>query len=286
MTQGSLFAGPALRTPRVPKDHTLSQYPTPVWAAELLLDRAFPRLTSDDHVLEPTCGPGQFLSVVPAEVRATGIEIDPRMAAIAIQESGRRVIIGDVLDVELDFTPTAVIGNPPFRASLIDRLLERCHSWLPEGGKVGMILPAYYLGRQPERLLRQSEKWEIRQELLPQCLFARLSVPLTFCLYERTSSGVVFGFALYREISDIRRLELRYRALLNGTGSVWLKAVAEAVQNLGGRARLEEIYREMGRRPLPTGNQWWQEKVRQVLQLHFSRVGRGLYEFPISMEVA
>jgi site-specific DNA-methyltransferase (adenine-specific) len=245
----------------------------------------FGDLGATDHVLDPTCGPGNFLAAVPVHIPATGIEIDPRMAQVAIQETGRRVIVGDAACVDLDFKPTAIIGNPPFRAAIIDRLIERFHAWLPEGGRVGMILPAYYLGRQPERLLQQSEMWSIRQQLLPQCLFAKLSVPLTFCLYERTKSGVMVGFALYREISEIRMLERRYRKVLNGTGSVWAKAVATALRRLGGRARVGEIYRELSQHPRPTNNPWWQEKVRQILQLHFQRVERGVWELPCSARI-
>lgn len=54
-----------------------SQYFTPSYAAKLIYKHYFSDLTSSDVVLEPTCGDGAFLSVIPIDIQAFGVEIDP-----------------------------------------------------------------------------------------------------------------------------------------------------------------------------------------------------------------
>src|SRR3546814_11300839 len=66
----------------------LGQYPTPGWVAQALVERHFARLSSADKVVEPSCGPGSFLSVIPSDIFAFGVEIDPLPAALA-REIGR-----------------------------------------------------------------------------------------------------------------------------------------------------------------------------------------------------
>lgn len=58
----------------------LCQFNTPVWVAQALVERHFPKLGTDDLVLEPSCGIGAFLQAIPAEVRAVGVEIDEALA--------------------------------------------------------------------------------------------------------------------------------------------------------------------------------------------------------------
>lgn len=103
----------------------LCQFFTPVWVAERLVERHFSRLDSADLVCEPTCGYGAFLKALPQSVPAVGIEIDAQVADVARQETGRRIITGDFRTVPIDFKPTAIIGNPPFRADVFDDILDR-----------------------------------------------------------------------------------------------------------------------------------------------------------------
>lgn len=61
----------------------LSQYFTPTWAAEIIVEQLYPHLSANDLVIEPTCGDGRFLSAIPAHVPAYGVELDPIQADAA-----------------------------------------------------------------------------------------------------------------------------------------------------------------------------------------------------------
>jgi len=126
------------------ENHTkhFGQYMTPSWAAEALIERHFSRLGSEDVVIEPSCGQGAFLSALPAYVPAIGIDIDPRMTADARRLTGRHIIDGDFSTVQINASPTAIIGNPPFKLLTIDKFLDRAQALLPDCGQVGFILPA------------------------------------------------------------------------------------------------------------------------------------------------
>jgi len=263
----------------------LGQYMTPDWAALELVERYFGDLTSADRVVEPTCGRGAFLRALPGYVPAFGVEIDPRLAAEAVRLSGREVIVGDFRTAELPFTPTAVIGNPPFQLRAIEGVLERAWELLPEDGRVGFIMPCYTL-QTPATVERLARRWSLQQDMLPRTLFHRLSHPLCFALLTKGTRRGLVGFALYHEAAAVARLQARYRALLvEGERSVWAAVVRAALEVLGGRADLPELYREIeGHRP--TTNTFWQAKVRQTLQRIAVRVGAGTWALPGHAEVA
>lgn len=259
-----------------PKRDQYGQFFTPTWAAELLIEDSFPSLNEHDTVLEPTCGPGSFLGCIPKCVPAFGVEIDPDLARRARERTGRTVLIGDIRTIQLPQHPTVIIGNLPFIASLVDRFLARAHTWLPEGGRMGLILPAYLLSI-PERVLRISEQWSLHQRMIPRTLFPRIRLPLTWTLFTKEGQKRLFGFLLYPETQAERSLPPRHRKhLRHGTGPVWRNVVLNALRTLGGEASLKDIYQEVeGARP--TQNRWWREKIRQVLQTHCLRVAPGRY---------
>ena len=120
----------------------LSYYPTPLWVAHAIVERHFPHLDRSDMLLEPSCGGGRFLQAIPEHVPALGVELDPSLAEEARGITGRTIITGDFRTVPLSIKPTAIIGNPPFEVDLIEEMLERSHRLLPEGGRVGFLLPA------------------------------------------------------------------------------------------------------------------------------------------------
>ena len=62
------------------------------------------------------------------------VEIDPVQAQLARERTGRAVIAGDFLQVELPGDVEAIVGNPPFVASTVAAFLERSHAMLREGG--------------------------------------------------------------------------------------------------------------------------------------------------------
>ena len=67
-------------------------------------------------VLEPGCGSGLFLSLAPAGVELTGVEIDPATATIAaLTNPAARIITGSFSEVALKDSAFALaIGNVPF----------------------------------------------------------------------------------------------------------------------------------------------------------------------------
>lgn len=257
----------------------LGQYPTPVWVAEALVERYFPKLDRTDVVVEPSCGPGAFLSAIPRDVRAVGVEIDPRVAVQARRNTGREVITGDFREVELNFTPTAIIGNPPFNLQVIDGFLERAYQMLPNEGRIGMILPTYVF-QTASRVVEYNKRWSLSQEMIPKNIYPRLSLPLVFAMFSKDRKRTLVGFALYGETLNVQMLPRPYReAMSDGGGPIWKNVVDQALQRLGGEATLKQIYNEVeGNRP--TTNKFWREKIRQTLRVYddrFQPLGDGRY---------
>lgn len=257
----------------------LCQFPTPLWVAEALVERHFPRLDCADLVLEPSCGPGSFLQAIPAHVPAVGVEIDPAFAALAREQTGREIIEGDFTKVPLELRPTAIIGNPPFRGGAIDAFLARCHQLLPDGGRAGFILPSYVF-RTAARTVQLLDQWSLRQEMLPRSAFCyRMREPLVFALFSKDARRAMVGFALYEHETDRQQLGLPYRQLLsNQRGSAWRAVCRLALERLGGEAPLAAIYAELERNR-PSRTQWWREKIRQTLRGYadFAAVREGTY---------
>jgi site-specific DNA-methyltransferase (adenine-specific) len=256
--------------------HALDQFFTQAWAAELLFDAYFSHLTASDMVWEPTCGNGNWLAAIPAHIPCIGTEIDPVLARVAAQRSGREVLVGDCLSVSLPRV-TAVLGNPPFQLQVFEALLERCERVLGLGQCAGFILPAYFF-KNSRTTLRLGRKWSIQQEMLPADLFERLSKPLVFGLFTRDNSPQLIGFRLFRETSEAR--ELLEHALAEPTGprSLWRNSVIEAIKRAGGTATLYQLYQHIADYR-PTQNPFWKEKVRQVVQQKpFVRTGPSTYQ--------
>ncbi len=101
------------------------------------------------NVLEPGCGSGLFLAMMPetiaAKSAATGIEMDPTTAGIA------RLLYPDAWIRNEDFTKARlpesfdlVVGNPPFS----DRTVRADDP----AGKLGLSLHDYFIARSIERL--------------------------------------------------------------------------------------------------------------------------------------
>lgn len=254
----------------------LGQYPTPQWVADALVERHFADLGAGDTVLEPSCGPGRFLQALPSSVDAVGVELDPQLAALAEQVTGRRVIAGDFTTAEIDVEPTAIIGNPPFQLALIDRFLDRAHALLPEAGRVGFILPAYAF-QTAARVAGYGERWSLVQEFIPRNIYPGLKLPLVFAMFTKDRRRVLVGFALYREAAEVQRLPRRVRELLEtATGSAWKAVVQYALEQLGGEAPLDAIY-EVVAGCRPTDNTAWQAQVRKVVRQAFRCTGPARY---------
>lgn len=261
----------------------LGQWFTPAWAAEGIIDQEFSWLKPGHTVVEPSCGDGAFLCAIPQGVRAVGVEIDPVQAALARRHSGREILVGDFTSVPLAHLGQvhAVIGNPPFQSDLVASFLTRCHEILEEGGTAGFILPAYIL-QTSSKVETFAQQFSIQQQLLPRNLFPGLKLPLVFAKFVKEEHRQLFGFLLYEQAQEIRRMAADTRKALEETrvsGSVWRHVLVDTLQALGGAAPLQAIYDRMqGKRP--TANAKWKEKVRQTLGRHpevFLRTGQGLY---------
>lgn len=253
----------------------LDQYFTPEWAAEELVHAIFPDLCATDLVVEPSCGHGAFLKALPPHVPAIGCEIDHTLAIEARLNTGREIRCGDFREIELP-PATVVLGNPPFDMAVFDGFLQRANHLLPEQGRCGFLLPAYAV-QTPSRVLRWNEVWTLQQWLVPRTLFQRARLPLIFVSFTKEPVRRLIGFLIYgaaQEVTDLK--QWAKQILIHGENGkpTWRAIVEQALKRLGGKARLEEIYRTM-EPARPTANQWWKEKVRQILQRHFHPVGRG-----------
>lgn len=279
VNQHELFSFPARQ--KQDGDAALHQYFTPEWAALELVAEYFPSLRSDDVVIEPSCGRGTFLKGIPEDVRAIGVEIDPIVAEQARANTGREIICGDYREVELP-PASAVIGNPPFKMGMVDGFLDRSHELLPEGGRCAFILPAYAI-QTPSRLLKWNEKWSVSQTLLPRTLFPRSRLPLLFVVFDKDHVGSrrLVGFTLYHEAHEIYGMPNWAKVLLvhgQPRKQTWRCVVEVALRKIGGRGTLADIYAVMQHRSARASeNQWWKDKVRQILQLHFTRIGPATY---------
>lgn len=262
-------------------DVNLSQYFTPQWAAEALVEQFFPSLKSADLVLEPSCGQGAFLQAIPADIPAIGVEVDPQLAREAARNTGRRVITGDFRSVDLPSGITAIVGNPPFSLDVIEGFLARAATILPMEGECGLILPAYTF-QTANTVDRIRAQWSIRCEMLPRTLFAGLSKPLVFAMFTRSASRKLFGFCLYDQAVEIEQLSKDAKTLLTKVTprrSAWRALVEDVLRKFGGNASLHEIYSAVSPRR-PTNNPFWREQIRKVLQLHFYRFPDGSWGVP------
>jgi len=258
----------------------LHQWLTQRWVCEEIVLRKFPELRRGHVVLEPSCGDGRFLLALPDDVEAVGVEIDPVLAQRAREATGRHVITGNFLEVPIERRFTHCLGNPPFEARTIHRFLARTHELLEEGGKCGMLLPAYVL-QTSSKVLELAKNWSISQELVPRNVFPRLSLPLVFAMFHKEPTRTLVGFFLYREAADVSALAPEISSTLQhcGKGSVWRRAVRRAFECAGVRsATLDALYAAVER---PSENKFWREKVRQILQTYpeFKREGSGLWTF-------
>lgn len=259
----------------------LNQYFTPIWAAEAIIDRHFKHLNMSDLVIEPSCGHGAFLKALPSYVPAIGVEIDPVVANVAAIETGREIILGDFRTVALDVKPTLIIGNPPFPTKVIEGFFDRAYSLLDEGGQIAFILPSYHMQKAGDKTRGYFNKWSIFSEQIPRNIFEGLSHPLTFTIFTKDNHRKVVGFALYLETADLNRLQNKYYAAINNTqGSLWEAVCRVALEALGGKASLQDIYTEIEANK-PTQTKFWREKIRQTLRVYnksFKALSAGVYE--------
>jgi hypothetical protein len=267
----------------LPNQESLQQYLTPAWAAERIFEHYFSNLTPKDRVLEPSCGKGAFLKAIPAEIPAMGVELDPVLAEAARGISGREVLCGDFTTLDIDFEPTAIVGNPPFSMDISMAFLRRAGELLPANGRCGFILPAY-LFQTASTVSALARRWSIRQDILPRNLFKTqelLRIPIVFALFTKEKVCTLNGFFLHQELDEINRLGARAKLLLTAPApgkSAWRNVVDSALAALGGQGSLGDIYGWIeGRRP--TENPFWREQVRKVLRNaeSYTRVTEGVY---------
>lgn len=255
--------------------HELGQYPTPAWAAAALVRAHLGNLTSNDFVLEPTCGPGRFLQALPSEVPALGVELCPRLAQQARDLTGRTIITGDFLQVYIPEQPTVVLGNPPFKTALIESILDKSHRLLAEGNRCMFVLPAYFF-QTAGRVSRYNDAWSLAQELIPRNIYPGLKHPLVFATFTKDQRRLMVGFSLYHELAYLQTLTKETQAALVAGPATWRALVARALDLFGGEADLSQIYEFVADRR-PSENRHWKEQIRKVCQQTTTRVARGRY---------
>lgn len=257
-------------------DETLGQWMTPAWAAQAICDTALANLGADDVIVEPSCGIGRFLHALPREVRAVGVEIDPRLADVARRETGRTVVTGDFRTANLPVEhATRIVGNPPFRLDVFEGMLDRAHSLLVDQGEAVMILPCYAL-QSSSRVTRWNARWGISQTMLPRTLFPGIRLPLALVTFAKTHQRKLHGFLLYHESREIEEMPDVYAAALREGRSGWHAVVEAAIRRLGGEATVRQVCAEIAPRR-PTQTRHWQEQVRKQLRSGFRRTARATY---------
>lgn len=275
----SIFEEP-MSCPSEPLDNTvrLKQYFTAPWFATLMVEHYFGNLCSKDLVLEPSCGHGAFLKAIPDHVQAVGVEIDDEVAQMARITSGRNVITGDFMDVDLPFRPTAIIGNPPFSLDIFESMLSRSYDLLPKDKKAVFLLPAYFF-QTAKSVVRFKHKWSIEVDFVPRDIYAGLSKPLVVAQFVKDGMRLLKNLFFYSEKIDFENLSARSKGILKDQmqKSVWKSLVFDAMSHLGGKAKLKQIYDFVSNKR-PTENPFWKEQIRKVAQKHLVRVGRGEYE--------
>lgn len=258
-------------------DPELHQWFTPFWAAEMFANDVLNGL-GQVGVLEPSCGTGAFLSAIPSGIPAYGVEIDPAVAATARSNSGRQVIIGDFRSIELPEQEVGVIlGNPPFSMPIIDGFIDRSHSILPEDGIAAFILPAHVFSTAG-RVMQWNERFSLEVTTIPRSLFSRISMPLVWAKFIKTQRRTMIGLMMFAEQAAVENMPKAIRRRLAGPGT-WREAVQHSLEALGGEATLSDIYRAIEPRR-PSANQFWRDKIRQILGLYFERLDEKRWTLP------
>lgn len=275
-----LFSEPArpntVHTAARSGDANLSQFFTPFWVAEELVDDAL-RGLGHVSVVEPSCGTGAFLTAIPKKCSAFGVDIDPAVIPAAIANSGREVLLGDFRTVDLGSRrPELMIGNPPFEVEIIEGFLDRAHDILPDDGLVAMVLPAYAF-QTPSRVARWMDRFAIDVNMIPRTLFPGLSKPLVWAKYTKTAQRRFSGLMLFAETRDIENMRPAIRNALAAPGT-WREAVRLALESLGGQASVQSIYDAIS--PERRSANHWREKIRQTLQRGFEPLGNGRWTIP------
>lgn len=201
----------------------LSQYFTPAWVAEALVRKHFADLGSNDFVIEPTCGPGRFLEAIPQHVPAVGIEIDPELAEMARQRTGRTIITGDIRDVSFPERPTVFIGNPPFKTSLFDAFLDRAAKAMEMGADWHDLAHLFPSNRKPCRPLQPDVGAPAGND--PRNIYQGLEKPLCFCLFRKDEQRLMVGFSLYHEQEFVSQLPAEAQEALIAGRASWATLV-------------------------------------------------------------
>ncbi|MBO3794333.1 HsdM family class I SAM-dependent methyltransferase [Bacillus subtilis] len=123
----------------------------------------------DGRVLEPSCGGGVFLDVLPASCDIYGAELMADAARVSeICYPQATIHQGDALEMEWDEPFDYVIGNPPYGLAINNwdficgkklksevAFIEYGLKWLKTGGILGMVIPDSILANQREKAFRK-----------------------------------------------------------------------------------------------------------------------------------
>jgi site-specific DNA-methyltransferase (adenine-specific) len=217
------------------------------------------------------------LREIPGDVRAFGIELDATVAERARISSGRPVITGDALTVQLPKRPTRLISNIPFRVSFLNRLLDRYYHVLEEGDNatITILVPVFAL-QSSTRVSKYIERFSLRCDVIPRDIFPGLPLPLAIASFTKSRDRWLAGVAFFTEVAEQKRFPREIRDLMDrAQTNVWVAVIMRALEHLGGRGSVDEVTRYVsGYRP--TRTEHWREAIRKHIR-SFPREARGVY---------
>lgn len=130
--------------------HKSDYYITPISKVELFLDEFIkhePSAFSGGVILDCCAGGDEENPMsYPAAIHNV---LNKEVKTIDIREDSRAEVIGDYLEMELDYKPKIIITNPPFNISR--EIIEKSLDIVEDGGYVIMLLRLNYFGGKLRR---------------------------------------------------------------------------------------------------------------------------------------
>lgn len=182
-------------------------------------------ITTEETVLDPTCGAGVFFNFVPNEARAEGVEVDPGNALIASTLYPQATIHRcDVRQWKPQRRYDVAICNPPYNLDFSgtpsqEHVVAMLGRAVTPGGLVALIVPASF-GRDDyatrERRVMNEHLSFLGEWGVPRAAFGSADIDLKVMVFSRASAHLPFtayeGGAL--EVVGVEELEGRVRGVV------------------------------------------------------------------------
>ena len=257
-------------------DKNLGQVMTPLDMAEQMVTLK----RNNGSVLEPSCGQGVFLNLLP---EAKGCELIEELVPEGIRN---RVTIGDFLSADLEEYDT-IIGNPPYvrgrildlkatdlvgaKANLYLHFIERCFRLLKPGGELIFIVPTnLFLGSWGSKLRQRMYDegsftdvwWNVRPDwgnaAVETCVFRYQKTQGLPCYFDGKPRQVFCssGFIFFPTFKPVGRLGDLFKATVGAAPKASIQTDdGIAVEDFEGRLKyyLEDTTRWPRWKTMPQG---------------------------------